>query len=338
MPYQFEFQSFIYKLYAYCMHVSEIDVIFSQNVVFNDNVFQDGNTSQFIKGGVTSLSLQTATQGKLEIKNTKSPITIVVDNDPAKFDKRNVSLRMPGFIQFEEMDVDPASCNMMIRFNKEDNLANLTAIVQYGRPPTHDDYDVKIVLPHDYNEQLNSKMDIKMQNYKIIDTSTLILWNFTNNRYGDSNETKVFIAFSFTGPVPEMQEFSNIFTDDILELKQYYNYTLSAFCAACSYWDEDQNKWSKEGCIVSISTVYLCFYLFARFCKDLWTTTPKNFCHPIQFRIKCILVKSFNCWLTVLLGVVVLMRCFRFLFSVSFIFPHIELKISNLMQGYKIRY
>ena len=102
---------------------------FSQNVVFNENVFQDGNTSQFIKGGVTSLSLQTATQGKLEIKNTKSPITIVVDNDPAKFDKRNVSLRMPGFIQFEEMDVDPASCNMMIRFDKEDNQANLTALV-----------------------------------------------------------------------------------------------------------------------------------------------------------------------------------------------------------------
>ena len=44
--------------------------------------------------------------------------------------------------------------------------------------------------------------------------------------------------------------------------------------------------------------------LKARLTQALWTTTPKNFYHPNQFSIRCI-VRSFNFWLTVHLGVVV---------------------------------
>ena len=44
--------------------------------------------------------------------------------------------------------------------------------------------------------------------------------------------------------------------------------------------------------------------VIARISQALWTTKPKNFYHPNQFSIRCI-VKSFNSWSTVPLGVVV---------------------------------
>ena len=42
----------------------------------------------------------------------------------------------------------------------------------------------------------------------------------------------------------------------------------------------------------------------ARLSQSLWTTTPKNFYHPNQLSIRCV-VYSFNSWATVPLSVVV---------------------------------
>ena len=47
--------------------------------------------------------------------------------------------------------------------------------------------------------------------------------------------------------------------------------------------------------------------IITRLSQSLWTRTPKNFYHPSQLSIRCV-VQSFNSWSTVPLGVVVQMR------------------------------
>ena len=73
-------------------------LFYFQNIQFNDNIFQDGDTSQFVKTKLQSLELKTEAQGKLDINNTASPITLNIKNKEENFDKRNVSMRLPGMI------------------------------------------------------------------------------------------------------------------------------------------------------------------------------------------------------------------------------------------------
>ena len=145
-------------------------------------MLQDGPTSKNIKGKPVSLELSTATQGKLVVNNTKNPIKLVLPNKEDTFDKRNVSLRVPGLIVFEEFDADPHGCNMMFRLQKEDVVVNLTVLIQYGEAPKIDEYDVKMWFPDDFSVN-NSVIDIQAENYKIIDDRTFMMWNMSSNRY-----------------------------------------------------------------------------------------------------------------------------------------------------------
>uniref|UniRef100_A0A7M5V1G8 Polycystic kidney disease protein 1-like 2 n=2 Tax=Clytia hemisphaerica TaxID=252671 RepID=A0A7M5V1G8_9CNID len=224
-----------------------------QNVQFKENIFQDGETSQNVKTGLQSLVLKTEAQGQITINNTASPITIVIENDENQFDKRNVSTRIPGFLIMEEMKVDPSACKITLRFTKEDSVTNLTVLVQYGKPPTKDEYDAKFILTEDFPETNGEStiMNITAKYHKMLDARTLLMWNLEELPYGDSNQTKMFMAFSFEGPIPDNQLHSNPYTKDIRELPQTYNYTLNAFCAECSYWDAKNESWSTEGCTVS---------------------------------------------------------------------------------------
>ena len=60
----------------------------------------------------------------------------------------------------------------------------------------------------------------------------------------------------------------------------------------------------ESSCPFFKESIRLDLLIIARLSQSLWTTTPKNFYHPNQLSIRCV-VWSFNSWLSVLLSVVV---------------------------------
>lgn len=190
--------------------------------------------------------MNTESKGELLINNTKSPFKISLENLQKEFETHNVSLRLPGYIKYEHIRVNVSSCNLIIHVVQNENVTNATFLVQYGRTPKLDEYDAKIVITEGVAE-----IAVNSSYLKALDGRSLLMWNMTEYRYGASEDQEIVVGYMYEGPMPDIHRFGNQWTYDVLKLPQSYNYTITSFCAACSYWHEEKEIWTRDGCSVS---------------------------------------------------------------------------------------
>lgn len=237
---------------------------------------------QNIKSKVVSLSFK-AGKDKVTVNNTKSPIVIKLQNKPLQ--GKNISLFMPGKIKVHAVKLDSLNCNLMLNINPVNDFNNKTELFvfgQYGKPASKQNHDFQLVISPGKRMKLlknnqavhrtmmsnssslspttgSSNTDFinvtleRNSNIEIIDNNTLVMWSFKDFTYGFMNNSRLYLALKYEGPMPALVLLDNPYTYDIIEERGAYNYSLKTVCADCSYWNKEEAKWKKDGCAVGSS-------------------------------------------------------------------------------------
>lgn len=257
-----------------------------ENVNFKNNIFSwDLNRSADVKTEVTSLKIKTRGSA-MDVSNLAEPITITIKNKPELLQPLNVSLFLPGDLAFNTTSIDTAQCNMLINFNFLNDPENVTTFfvyIQYGNVASSGDYDVMLRMSRtdgiemtkskwancsyvrDYNENSTVCNDTavddalpRVVNAEKIDNWTIMLYNFDEFHWAKiSNKSKLFFTYYYEGPMPKRRFESNIYTDDLIEYRGAFNFSVRSFCTECAYWNENSSKWSSEGCKVDPNSTSL---------------------------------------------------------------------------------
>ena len=244
--------------------------------------------SQNIVSESEHLSLLTPERLPIEVNNLQQPIIITIKNIPEKLIGQNISLSMPEDAQVYSLVLTSDSCNMMLSFrplNDPENLTTLFVYIQYGKVPSKNDYDIKLIINKDgttvsnnsqtvtinvsasYGNNLINKyskiivnqstsdagMSLSIERHqqaRLLNDNNLILWSFQNSTYAYLNNTILFFSLFYVGPMPNKTIEENPYTFDEKEYEGKFEYELKSFCSKCSYWDETKNKWMSDGCEV----------------------------------------------------------------------------------------
>lgn len=234
------------------------------------------NTSKYISSQVSSLNLRTET-GHLKINNTAEPFVITLENQPEKLESKNITMYMPGKTKVKSVKLDSMNCNLIISIHPLNDFKNKTklhVLVQYGKPPTQQEHDVKLTISNEApasfiqstgfvnisaaanntnTTTLNATTTLQRSSYiRLLEGNSFLLWNFTEFTYGHINNSNVYLSLYYDGPMPDLVHKENRYTYDVLDERGSFNYSLKSFCADCSYWDEEKSMWSKDGCEVSV--------------------------------------------------------------------------------------
>lgn len=206
-------------------------------------------------------SLELEIQGKsAEVKNLTNPIVVRIKNDHTARAKQIISLHMPGKITTHVVRITSGNCRMLISIEPTKQLktnTNVTIYVQYGKPPTHVEYDAKITIRqmeatnntiHPESTQNRSVHIVNTSNIRIIDDkSSIMMRNFTELKYGNSSTKNLYFAFVYHGLMPDLVYKENLYTFDTEPHRGAYNFTLQTYCAQCLYWDPISMDWQDDG-------------------------------------------------------------------------------------------
>lgn len=300
-----------------------------QNVNFESNVFvSDIAGAQNIKSKVASLSFKSG-KDEVKVNNTKSPIVIKLENKPEDLQAKNISLFMPGKIKVHAVKLDSMSCNLMLNMvpmnGERDKEAELVVYVQYGKPATKQSHDFQLIISHGKQLQLlknnqvvnktitsnttdftsittdnittnndtNNVMNITIErnsNVQMIDNNTIAMWDFRNFTYGFINNSRLYLSLSYEGPMPDLKLLDNPYTYDLIEERGAYNYSLKTFCADCSYWNKEEEKWKKDGCSVSSNIFPPLSFIY----QDNSSTFWEFYLHLVERPKVCLKLERFS--------------------------------------------
>lgn len=245
-----------------------------QNVQYANNVFSwDLNNSRYIKSEVSALAFKSG-DGELPVKSTSKPIKIKMKNQLENVDSKNVSLYMPGMIAMKIIPLLSTSCNFLFNvraLNDYRNVTILTLYVQYGKPPTKKDHDVMLNISYSDGIALTKKSGFvnitgdnstngegmsreRQSNIRILDDNTFLMWGFNSSTHAYLNNRKLYFAFSYEGPMPDLVRTANLYTYDIVESRGAFNFSMKTFCSECRYWDVVEEEWSTEGCKLDLNS------------------------------------------------------------------------------------
>lgn len=230
-------------------------------------------------------SLQFVSEGQeLRVNDTEEPIIVKIKNKPEKLKPENITMYMPGKITFHTIEVK-STCNLLMNIKALNDLENKTILhvyIQYGKPPSTTDHDIKLTLTQSTNlTMIVNKEDVlfnqtvfiknstttttaanlteglflpRKSNAILTSDNTLVLWDFSNFTYSHKNISKLYLGLTYEGKMPPLKTVQNPYTYDILEYRGEYNYSLISFCAKCSFVyvsDSSNASWSDRGCKVS---------------------------------------------------------------------------------------
>jgi len=245
------------------------NILFKQAITHVQNVYQELEGSDSISSELPSYSFSIDSGDEIVIKNAPEPFIIQIKNKPEDLASANISLRMPGDYYPYSIQLDSPDCALVLSLaalNDHRNETNLTVLIQYGKTPSSDDFDLKLILTD------QGLLEISAGNYTTITSpaggdwnltgnnvyvresndNSVLIWNFVNHRYANfTNKSQLNFGFFYDGPMPELVVVEDIYRFDKLEYAGRFNYSLRTFCAKCTYADLQTNTWSQEGCEVS---------------------------------------------------------------------------------------
>ena len=234
---------------------------------------------------IESLTLLSDQYKQFNVSNLTSDITITIKNRPEKLNISRISLSFPGEMKIKKEKLNSIEQPLLVEFGSPDaDDTNLTVLIQYGSPATLTDYDAKLIINAagiDLSKNnasamlLNSNCTasnnttssncttagnatadpnrplVRNSHIKVIDSKTIIMWDFISFTYGKRGNNDVYFNFYYKGALPRPVLVENEYTYDVLELRRKRNYTMRTFSASCLYFSKSQDKWTDDGCNVS---------------------------------------------------------------------------------------
>ena len=234
---------------------------------------------------IESLTLLSDQYKQFNVSNLTSDITITIKNRPEKLNISRISLSFPGEMKIKKEKLKSIDQPLLVEFGSPDaDDTNLTVLIQYGSPATLTNYDAKLIITaagidlsknnasaivlnsnctasngtssSNCTTAANATADpnrplVRNSHIKVIDSKTIIMWDFVKFTYGYRGNNDVYFNFYYKGALPRPVLVENEYTYDVLELRRKRNYTMRTFSANCLYFSKSQDKWTDDGCEVS---------------------------------------------------------------------------------------
>lgn len=239
----------------------------------------DLDNAQNSASEIETLKLTSRSYMSMNVSNLTSDITIKIQNRPEKLTTSSISLTFPNEINIRKERIKSYDSPLLVEFGSPDNsTSNLTILIQFGYPPTLENYDAKLVITdqgiqmskgsgnvstnataYSANVTLNGTLKsdeplVRNSHIRVIDGKTIILWDFQNFTYAYLGNKDIYFSMFYTGAMPDPVQIPNPYTFDILEKQRSRNYTLRTFSCSCLYWSNSRQKWSDDGCKVCTRT------------------------------------------------------------------------------------
>ena len=234
----------------------------------------DLDNAQNSASEIQSLKLVSRSYAGMNVSNLTSDITIKIQNRPEKLKTSSIKLNFPQEMTIRKERIKSYDSPLLVEFGSPDNsTSNFTILIQFGYPPTRENYDAKLVITSDGIQLSKSSGNVSVNassssnatfngsstdqpltrnaHIRVIDGKTIILWDFKNFTYAFLGNKDVYFNFYYTGAMPDPVYVPNEYTYDILELRRSRNYTMRTFSCSCLYWSSKLDKWTDDGCKVS---------------------------------------------------------------------------------------
>lgn len=235
----------------------------------------DLDNAQNSASEIESLKLLSRDYRGMNVSNLTSDIVIKIKNRPEKLNMSRIKLNFPQEMSIRKERIKSYDSPLLVEFSSPDNSSsNFTVLIQFGYPPTKENYDAKLVITpagiqvsksaanisanvslSSNNTRGNSSEGdrplVRNSHIRVIDSKTIILWDFQNFTYAYLGNKDMFFNFFYTGDMPAPVLIPNEYTFDILEIRRSRNYTMRTFSCSCLYWSTEMDKWTDDGCKVS---------------------------------------------------------------------------------------
>eukprot|EP00794_Sanderia_malayensis_P008988 gene8988-9948_t len=222
---------------------------------------------------IQSLELRSEDFESLSVKNLTNDITIAIHNRQEKLKVSKIQLAFPGEMQIVEKGLQDANTPLLVEFGSPDaSPNNFTVLIQVGEPATSIEYDIRLDITNQgvklskntgnatsnstggSNDANSDAPVVKRNSYiNVIDSKTVIMWNFKKFKYGNRENITVYFNFYYHGKIPSPVLIPNIYTFDMLEVARKRNYTMRTFSCSCLFWDAKEDRWAGNGCKVDVT-------------------------------------------------------------------------------------
>ncbi len=116
----------------------------------------DIRNAQNSASAIQSLELRSDSYESLTVKNLSSPISITVKNREEKLNFTKIKLSYPEEMKIVQQQVKSLNTPLLVQFDSPDNSpSNLTVLIQFGQAPSKTQYDIKLDITNQGNNNNN---------------------------------------------------------------------------------------------------------------------------------------------------------------------------------------
>lgn len=185
-----------------------------------------------------TLELRNATGHVIPVKNLSEPVSIFASTGQTPGKPTTVEVQYKEMI-FHSLTVDKNDTSIHFEVIPVDPNTELIVFLKRGARPTKTDYDYQQVIPDDSAENNTYPKDRHL----------FFISNADTNR---TTAGKWYLGVYYNGTLEP--EYKMVEGSQKMEIffPPLVNYTLLMYASGCLFWDEENDKWSGDGCVVRL--------------------------------------------------------------------------------------
>ena len=184
-----------------------------------------------------SLELRNSTGHVIPVKNLSEPISLFAATGQTPSVPSLVLVSHERSV-YHMLNVDKNDTSLHFEVTPQDPNTELIVYLKRGMRPTQEDYDFRLVLPDEPPVNTTFPKDRHMFYISNADTNHTTAGTWYLGVYYNGTLTPQYIMDS--------QNIPKLF------IPKKVNYTLRMYSSGCLFWDEENDRWSGDGCVVSM--------------------------------------------------------------------------------------
>ena len=184
-----------------------------------------------------TLELRNATGHIITVKNLSEPISISASTGQTPTTPSRIETKHKAMV-FHSLNVDKNDTSIHFEITPLDPNSQFIVYLKRGARPTQTDYDFTQMIPDEPVENATYPKDRHVF--------------FVSNE--DTNRTtagKWYLGIYYNGTLePEYRRIKNTEKMELF-VPPRMNYTLRMYASGCLFWDEVNETWKGDGCVVS---------------------------------------------------------------------------------------
>ena len=220
-----------------------------------------------------SLELRNSTGHIIPVNNLSEPISLFAATGQTPSDPSIITLSHRGTV-YHTLNVDKNDTSLHFEITPQDPNTEIIVYLKRGARPTKEDYDFTLVLPDDPPVNATFPKDRHMFYISNADTNhtTAGTW---------------YLAVFYNGTINPQYLLDSKGIPELFIPKKV-NYTLRMYSSGCLFWDEENDRWSGDGCVVSIKLkVFSSCLKFLTSCSKFFTSCSKFLTSCSNFLTSC---------------------------------------------------